>query len=104
MGSVSYEQNALEKLVADITAQTKTITEILKKKGASPPSFEVGDATGGMPLGPEFKELQEARMALIDASSALQHLAIGPEDWIKWQSLTVSSYLILWKLPCVSFS
>ena len=89
MGSLGTTMNSLEKCVADVTAHTKTITDILKKKDLSPPSFSVGGATG-LPLGPEYKELQEARMALIDASNALQHLAIGPEDWIKWQALTVS--------------
>ncbi len=80
--------SSLEDYAAEITAQAKKMMELLKKKDLAPPSFS-RDGPLSVPAGPDYKDIQEARMSLIDAAAAIQHLAIGPEDWIKWQALTV---------------
>lgn len=81
---------SLEEYAAKSIEQARKLTELMEARGIAPPSF-ARDSSSSFPAGLEYKEIQDARMALIDAATALQHLAIGPEDWIKWQALTVSS-------------
>jgi len=81
--------NSIEGYSLEVSKQAQRLTELLREKHIASPSFS-RDELSSIPAGPEYKEIQEARMALIDAASALQHLAIGPSDWIKWQALTVS--------------
>lgn len=78
----------LEEYATEIATQARKMTELLQKKDIALPSFSQ-DGPSSVPAGPDFKEIQEARMSLIDAAAAIQQLAIGPEDWIKWQALTV---------------
>ena len=85
---------SLNDVALEITAHCKTITNFLTAQNLSHPSFAV-DGPIGLPSGPENEKLQEARIALVDAAAAIHHLAIGPDDWIKWQALTVRLYFLL---------
>lgn len=78
----------LNDLALEITAHCKTITDLLTAQDHPHPSFAV-DGPIGLPSGAENEKLQEARIALVDAAAVIHHLAIGPDDWIKWQALTV---------------
>ena len=77
-------------LVAQISSSTAIITGYLEKNNLPQPTFAV-DSPRSLPEAPE---IQAARMALIEAAAKIHHLAIGAEDYIWHQSLTVS-------IPCL---
>jgi hypothetical protein len=79
-------------LAAKISSSTAIITGYLKKNNLPQPTFAV-DSPRSLP---EVPEVQAARMALIEAAAKIHHLAIGADDYIWQQSLTVS-------IPCLSF-
>jgi len=73
-------------LTDQITSDVRTITEFLKNAGLPEPSFAV-DAPAAFPDDPT---VQSARLSLIEAAMSLYHLAVGPDDYIRSQALTVS--------------
>ena len=77
-------------LVAQISSSTAIITGYLKKNNLPQLTFAV-DSPRSLP---EVPEIQAARMALIEAAAKIHHLAIGADDYIWRQSLTVS-------IPCL---
>ena len=78
----------LKELAAQVSAHAKTIEDTLEEKNLPLPSFQV-DSPTDLPDGPEYRQLQEARNALIDAARSLEHLGKGPEQWMKSQHMTV---------------
>lgn len=90
--SLHYEytnMTSLSKLAAQISEHAKVIEDTIALHNLPQPSF-LADGPTGLPDGPEFKKLQKSRSALIDAARSIEHLATGPEQWIKTQTLTVS--------------
>lgn len=80
---------SLTELAAQISSYAKTIEETLTEKDLPQPSF-AANGPAGLPSGPEFRDLQRTRLALIDAARSIEHLTTGPEAWIKSQTMTVS--------------
>ena len=78
----------LRDLAAQVATQATIIEDTLAARDLPLPSF-VADGPTGLPEGSEFRELQEARNALIDAARSIEHLATGPEQWMKTQHITV---------------
>ena len=79
---------SLTELAAQISSHAKIIEDSLAAKGLPQPSF-AADGPAGLPPGPEFRDLQRTRLALIDAARSIEHLTTGPEAWIKSQTMTV---------------
>jgi O-methyltransferase domain len=79
-------------LAAQISSSSAIIAGYLEKNSLPQPTFAV-DSPRSLP---EVPEVQAARMALIEAAAKIHHLAIGADDYIWQQSLTVS-------IPCLSF-
>ncbi|KAJ9608228.1 hypothetical protein H2200_007216 [Cladophialophora chaetospira] len=75
----------LASLADSISADAKTITDILNQEKLPQPTLS---ACGPMkyPGGPEMARLQEARMNLLTSAWALEQLAAGPQDYIYWQA------------------
>jgi 6-hydroxytryprostatin B O-methyltransferase len=82
---------SLGELVALISTHVSTITKFLDVNSLPHPSFAV-NAPAGLP---GDANVQRARFALIEAATDLIHLATGPEDYIKLQSLEVCFILAL---------
>jgi len=77
-------------LAAQISSSTAMIAGYLEKNNLPQPTFAV-DSPRSLP---DVPEVQAARMALIEAAAKIHHLAIGADDYIWQQSLTVS-------IPCL---
>ncbi|KAL8972203.1 MAG: hypothetical protein Q9197_002893 [Variospora fuerteventurae] len=85
----------LTELAAQISSHAQKIEETLAAHNLPQPSFAV-DGPPTLPAGPEFRELQKTRLALMDAARDMEHLTTGPEAWIKSSMLNFSSdYLTL---------
>jgi hypothetical protein len=81
----------LIELASAIAAQTAIVNSFLEKNQHPQPSF----ASCGL-RGWNFPdlELQQARTQLIEAATDILYLAQGPSEYLKYQSLTVSSFLL----------
>ena len=79
---------SLSELAAQISVHAKTIEETLTARDLPSPSFAAG-GPAGLPAGAEYRELRKARNALIDAARSIEHLATGPEQWMKSQTMMV---------------
>lgn len=77
---------SLKTLSSGISANVDKISQILESKSLPQTSFKP-DSPKGLPLD---EEVQVARQALIDQASKLLHLAMGPEDFIRWSAFGVS--------------
>lgn len=86
---MSSTSEYLTELAAVVTNTTQTITKILTSKNLPQPSFTI-DGPIEFPAGPEFADLQAARLKLVEAVQAIEQLAAGPKDYITWQALEVS--------------
>ncbi|KAJ9645227.1 hypothetical protein H2201_000978 [Coniosporium apollinis] len=78
-------KSTLMSLAAQIASSAAVIQQQLERNKLQGPSF-AADAPTALPDDPE---VQNARMALIEAASSLQCLATGPEDLMKWQAITL---------------
>ncbi|KAI4113180.1 MAG: hypothetical protein LQ345_005784 [Seirophora villosa] len=81
---------ALTELAAQISSHAQKIEETLAAHDLPQPSFAV-DGPPTMPAGPEFRELQKTRLALMDAARDMEHLTTGPEAWIKSSVLSFAA-------------
>ncbi|KAI4191315.1 MAG: hypothetical protein LQ348_003536 [Seirophora lacunosa] len=81
---------ALTELAAQISSHAQKIEETLAAHNLPQPSFAV-DGPPTMPAGPEFRELQKTRLALMDAARDMEHLTTGPEAWIKSSVLSLAT-------------
>lgn len=88
MAGKTPEDIGLTSLADSISADVKTITEILIAQKLPQPTLS---ASGPQqyPSGPKMAQLQEARMNLLTSAWALEQLAAGPEDYIYWQAYSV---------------
>ena len=78
----------LSDLATQVATHAKIFEDTLTARNLPLPTFAAGGPTT-LPEGSEFRELQEARNALIDAARSIEHLATGPEQWMKTQHITV---------------
>ena len=92
---------SLNELSSTISVNVDQITKYLDTHRLPPPSFHP-DSPSTLPADPL---VQRARLALIEAASALTNLAIGSADFTRWQVLEASpffcTYLMrtkLWRL------
>lgn len=72
----------LKDLAAQISSHAEIIESTLATQNLPQPSF-AADGPPTLPTGPEFRELQKTRLALMDAARDIEHLTTGPEAWIK---------------------
>jgi len=78
---------SLKELASTISSQISIIDDFLEKNALPQPSFA--------PYGLRNWEgadgqVQAARMHLIEAATDILHLAMGPSDYMKFNTLTVS--------------
>ncbi|KAI4123070.1 MAG: hypothetical protein LQ338_005466, partial [Usnochroma carphineum] len=78
----------LTDLATQILNHARSIEDTLATHSLPQPSF-AADGPPSLPGGPDFRELQKNRLALVDAARDIEHLTTGPEAWIK------SSVLVL---------
>jgi hypothetical protein len=81
----------LEVLAMQVSSHTKDLSELLAQAKLPSPSF--GPDAAPSPLHDKnYKNLQTARMALIEAAQAIRDLALGPDDCIttypRWRKYT----------------
>lgn len=93
---MSFQSRSMEDVAADINTQVETITEYMKKNGLSQPTLSA-NATRDIE---STLEIQDARIALIDAARELEALALGPIDQIAWGCLTVSFFTCFDRKTC----
>jgi hypothetical protein len=79
----------LEDLAAQVGSHAKELSRLMAEAKLSPPSFGP-DAAPSPPHGKGYEEVQNARMALIEAAQAIRDLALGPDDCITAYSDGVS--------------
>ncbi|KAL8731400.1 MAG: hypothetical protein Q9181_004328 [Wetmoreana brouardii] len=85
----------LTDLAAQILAHAKSIEDTLAVHNLPQPSF-AANGPPNLPAGPGFRDLQKARLALMDAARDIEHLTTGPEAWIKSTVIAnMSDYLAL---------
>ena len=70
-----------------ISENTRKVTRYLEQNGLPFPSFSV-DAPMKSMIPPEASDIEDARLAVIDATQKLRCLMLGPQDYL--QSFTVS--------------
>ena len=70
-----------------ISENTRKVTEYLQQNGLPFPSFAVEAPTKSM-IAPEASGIEDARLAVIDATRKLRNLMLGPQDYL--QSFTVN--------------
>ncbi|KAF1993359.1 S-adenosyl-L-methionine-dependent methyltransferase [Amniculicola lignicola CBS 123094] len=71
-------------LAADIQTQVNIIDTYLKEHNLPQPSFDV-DSPTELPIDPN---VQRARLKLIEAGGALENLATGSADHLRWRCMT----------------
>ena len=79
---------SLTELAAQISANARSMTDLLGAQNMLSPTF-AADAPPSVPIGPEYEEIQTARMALVEAASTIRDLALGPDDAMKWMAFLV---------------
>jgi 6-hydroxytryprostatin B O-methyltransferase len=77
---------SLKDLAALISAQSSKISDFVEKNDLPQLSFAV-DGLRDRSFNGDL-EAQGARVALIEAATDILHLAIGPEDYMKYQPIT----------------
>lgn len=70
-----------------ISENTQQVTDYLHHNGLPFPSFSAEAPTTSL-IAPEASEIENARLAVIDATRRLRNLMLGPQDYL--QSFTVS--------------
>lgn len=70
-----------------ISENTRKVTEYLQQNGLPFPSFGIEAPTKSM-IAPAASGIEDARLAVIDATRKLRNLMLGPQDYL--QSFTVS--------------
>lgn len=83
---------SLNELSATISVKVDEITKYLESHRLPPPSFD-HDSPSALPADPL---VQRARLALIEAASALTNLAIGSADFTRWQVLEASIFFCIY--------
>lgn len=78
----------LTDLATQILNHARSIEDTLATHSLPQPSF-AADGPPSLPGGPDFRELQKNRLALVDAARDIEHLTTGPEAWIKSSVLVV---------------
>ena len=76
----------LTEIAANIREQVDIIDAYLKENNLEQPSFDVNSPTE-LPTDPK---VQRARLNLIEAGGALENLATGSADHLRWRCMTVS--------------
>lgn len=79
---------SLQELASVISSQVSTITKFLQNNGLPQPSFAV-DESGAREF-PENPEIEQAYMELVESTSDLLHLALGPKKYMLMVPLSVS--------------
>jgi 6-hydroxytryprostatin B O-methyltransferase len=83
---MAYSPNpSMKELAERICSQVDTITKFLDSQSLQQPSFKP-DAPSAIP---EDKQVQAARIALIEAASDLILLAQGPSEYIRNEAFVV---------------
>ena len=76
----------ISELASIIATNTAKVEDYLSSKKLPSPSFDV-DAPSTSLISPEAEEIEAARAAVIDATTKLHRLMLGPRDYL--QSFTV---------------
>ena len=87
MSSMNIRNASIRELAAIIAENTATVTRYLTDQGLPQPSFAL-DGPLQSQIPPEAVEIENARVAVIDATQQLRNLMLGPMDYIT--SFTVS--------------
>lgn len=78
---------SIAELSTIISENTRKVTLYLEQNGLPFPSFSV-DAPMRSMIPPEASDIEDARLAVIDATQRLRNLMLGPQDYL--QSFRVS--------------
>lgn len=85
---MEFPNATIEELAAAINKHVSSINTCLEQSSLPKPSFAIDSLRRWDH--PELEEVQESRIALIDAASDLLHLAMGPYEYLKSEYLGVS--------------
>lgn len=89
---MATKDKSIGSLAELIHLKTKALDDYISSNSLTPPSFG-SDGPLDFPIPPNEQSLQETRRAVINATSQLQDLLIGPRERMRWLAWTVHSHL-----------